>query len=93
MEYKKIYSPEELKELAEWFKQNLDKFPDTISINSGTHVKNVRHTASIFQEIAAKVGHKKMYGGHMRQFFTLREQIIKQWEQEAFEKEIDSIPV
>jgi hypothetical protein len=42
----------------------------------------VRHTASIFKDIAAKVGAKKFYGGHMRQFFTLREEIIKHWEKE-----------
>jgi hypothetical protein len=28
------------------------------------------------------VGAKKFYGGHMRQFFTLLEEIIKHWEKE-----------
>ena len=82
MEYKKIYDPEEIQELIEWFEKHQDKFPDSIYINSGTFVKDVRHTASIFKDIAAKVGAKKFYGGHMRQFFTLREEIIKHWEKE-----------
>ena len=93
MEYKKIYSPEEIQELIEWFKKHENEFPDSIYINSGTYVKDVRRTASIFHEIAAKVGKKKFYGAHIRQFFTLREEIIKHWQQEALEKDMESIPI
>ena len=90
MEYKKIYEPEEIQELIEWFNKHMDEFPDSIYINGGTFVKDVRKTASMFQEITAKVGAKKTYGGHIRQFFTMREEIIKHWEQQALEKESNS---
>ncbi|MBR4128384.1 MAG: hypothetical protein IKT92_02790 [Bacteroidaceae bacterium] len=93
MEYKKIYDPQELHELIEWFRVHHDELPESIHINNGVFVKDVRHTSSIFKDIVAKVGTKKMYGAHIRLFFTLREQIIAQWEKEKFEKEAESVPV
>jgi hypothetical protein len=93
MEYKKIYDPEEIQELIEWFKVNYDKLPESIYVNSGTFVKDVKFTTSHFHEIAAKVGMKKFYGSHIRLFFTMRERIIEQWEREAWEKEAGSVPV
>ena len=86
MEYKKVYDPEELKELINWFEVNHDKLPKSIYINSGAFVKDVPHLTSQFSQIVAKVGEKKAYGSHMRLFFTLRERIIEQWEQEAEEQ-------
>jgi hypothetical protein len=80
MEYKKVYSLEEIQELIEWFRVNHDKLPDSIYINDGTFVKDVRFTASHFHKIAASVGEKKSYGAHIRLFFLLRERIIEQWE-------------
>ena len=80
MEYKKVYSPEEIQELIEWFRVNHDKLPDSIYINDGTFVKDVRFTASHFHKIAASVGEKKSYGAHIRLFFLLRERIIELWE-------------
>jgi hypothetical protein len=93
MEYKKVYDPQELQELIKWFADHHDELPQSIYINSGTFVKDVRFTASHFHEIVAKVGEKKFYGSHMRLFFTLRERIIEQWEKEKFEREAESVPV
>ena len=93
MEYKKVYAPEELQELIKWFEDNHDKLPKSIYINSGTFVKDVPYTSSQFHKIVAKVGEKKAYGSHMRLFFTLRERIIEQWEQEKAEQEAEAVPV
>lgn len=82
MEYKKVYDPKEIQELIEWFEKHKDKLPESIYINKGTFVKDVRRTAAMFKDIAEKVGDKKSYGGHIRQFFILREEIIKHWEEE-----------
>ena len=83
MEYKKVYSPEEIQELIEWFRVNHDKLPDSIYINNGTFVKDVRFTTSHFHAIVAKVGEKKAYGSHIRLFFLIRERILELWEQEG----------
>ena len=87
MEYKKVYDPEELQELIKWFEVHHDKLPQSIHINSGLFVKDVPYTTSQFHKIVAKVGEKKAYGSHMRLFFTLRERIIEQWEQEKAKPE------
>lgn len=93
MEYKKIYAPEEIQELIEWFRVHHDQLPESIHINPGTFVKDVRFTSSNFRDIAAAVGDKWFYGAHIRLFFLLRERIIEQWEKEKWEREVDSIPV
>ncbi len=82
MEYKKVYSPEEINELIEWFRVNHDKLPDSIYINNGTFVKDVRFTTSHFHEIVASVGQKKSYGSHIRLFFLIRERVLELWEEE-----------
>lgn len=83
MEYKKVYDPAEIQELIEWFRINHDRLPDSIYINNGTFVKDVRFTTSHFHAIVAKVGEKKAYGSHIRLFFLIRERILELWEQEG----------
>lgn len=83
MEYKKVYDPAEIQELIEWFRVNHDRLPDSIYINNGTFVKDVRFTTSHFHAIVAKVGEKKAYGSHIRLFFLIRERILELWEQEG----------
>ena len=85
MEYKKVYDPAEIQELIEWFRVNHDRLPDSIYINNGTFVKDVRFTTSHFHAIVAKVGEKKAYGSHIRLFFLIRERILELWEQEGEE--------
>lgn len=83
MEYKKVYDPAEIQELIEWFRVNHDRLPDSIYINNGTFVKDVRFTTSHFHAIVAKVGEKKAYGSHIRLFFLIRERVLELWEQEG----------
>lgn len=85
MEYKKVYDPAEIQELIEWFRVNHDRLPDSIYINNGTFVKDVRFTTSHFHAIVAKVGEKKAYGSHIRLFFLIRERILELWKQEGEE--------
>lgn len=78
MEYKKLYDPGEVAELIEWFRQRLDRLPQSIRIEQGLFVPDLRRTVPLLIEFAEECSEKPTYSAQLRRFFEIRERLIEQ---------------
>jgi hypothetical protein len=77
MEYKTVYTKEEMKELAEWFEAHLDKLPKSFQMNDPTHFtdlpKSVHHIIAFL-----KLGKNDVtFSGQIYNWFILRDKLIE----------------
>ena len=79
MDYKKIYSKEELDTLISWFKEHMDELPQSIYVDKATYVKDLRYTVNLYFDIAKDLREIPCYGGQIRHLFLIREAIEREW--------------
>lgn len=78
MEYKKLYDPGEVAELLAWFRQRLDRLPESIRIEEGLYVPDLRRTVPLLIEFAEVCSENPTYSAQLRRFFEIRERLIEQ---------------
>lgn len=78
MEYKKLYDPGEVAELLAWFRQRLDRLPESIRIEQGLYVPDLRRTVPLLIEFAEVCSENPTYSAQLRRFFEIRERLIEQ---------------
>lgn len=78
MEYKKLYDPGEVAELIEWFRQRLDRLPQSVRIEQGLFVPDLRRTVPLLIEFAEECSENPTYSAQLRRFFEIRERLIEQ---------------
>ena len=80
MTFKKHYEIEDIQELVQWYEQHFNELPESLHINEGTYIKNMRVTIGSFIQYANRFALTTSFRGHLNQFFILRNEIIKYWE-------------
>lgn len=52
MEYKKLYTPEEVEEICQWFEQRRDQLPTTLQLDDATSMQNLPDTVEKYLAVA-----------------------------------------
>ena len=75
-EYKKLYTEEEIKELAQWFEARYDRLPASVRIDEATFIPDLRKTAPLLIDMMLYQQEKPAFMGEIHQIFRLRERLI-----------------
>ena len=70
MEYKKLYTEAEIKELAQWFEARY------VRIDEATFIPDLRKTAPLLIDMMLYQQEKPAFMGEIHQVFRLRERLI-----------------
>lgn len=87
MEYKKHYTTEELNEVKEWFKKHMEHLPKEIMMDKATHIKDLKHTVSLYYDILDKHKDNPTYAAQIHHIFMMRDAVKKVWEDEKLNYE------
>lgn len=73
MDYKKRYTPEEIKEVAEWFKNHKEQMPQSLDVDKATHIPNFPSTVNSYIDIAQAHMDNATYSGQIYLLFKMRD--------------------
>lgn len=76
MEYKKIYSPAELKELTDWFKERMDRLPASFRLDAATFIPDFPATVTTYIEIVDAHKENATYGAQIHMLFRMRDKLL-----------------
>lgn len=76
MEYKKIYAPEEIKELLDWFQARLADLPGSLRLDQATFIPDFPATARSFMAIAEQHRENATYGAQIYMLFRMRDKLL-----------------
>ena len=76
MEYKKIYSPEELAEVSDWVKKNLHRMPESLQLDASVFIPDLHKTMEIYLDIVDEHRENETYGAQIRHIFNMRDKLI-----------------
>ena len=76
MEYKKTYPKQDIKDLIEWFRKNMDSLPKSFVVDKGTTTDNLQEAILDHIEMATTNIENPTYGASIRRFFNLKEKLI-----------------
>ena len=65
MDYKSIFSKEELKELTDWFKERLDALPESLHVDDATFVRDLRQSVEYYLRLVELYHDKRTYSGQL----------------------------
>ena len=77
MDYKSIFSKEELKELTDWFKERQDKLPETLQADDATFVKDLRQTVDYYLRLVELYHDKRAFSGQLYLLERIRKKLIE----------------
>lgn len=78
MEYKKIYTTEELREVIRWFEQRKERLPQTLRLDKGTFIPDFPLTAGYYVAIARKHYANATYGAQIWTLFKMRDRLLEE---------------
>ena len=79
MEYKKIYTPEELDDLTQWITEKMPLMPESLQVDEATYIADLKTTAGYYLEIIELHRENRTYGGQIRLLFKVRERLQEIW--------------
>ena len=88
MEYKKLYTNEELDGLIAWFKEHMDELPESIYIDKATYVKDLKYTVTLYFDILNELREIPCYGSQIRHLFLMKEAVEREWAKEGKDEEV-----
>ena len=77
MDYKSIFSKEELKELTDWFNERKDKLPETLQVDDATFVKDLRQTVDYYLRLVELYHNKRAFSGQLYLLERIRKKLIE----------------
>lgn len=78
MEYKKIYTQEELDDIINWTRENFKRLPQSLRLDKGTYIPNLHSTMETYIEICEKHKLNPTYGAQIRHIFMMREKLLEE---------------
>lgn len=85
MEYKKLFTKEELKEIVEWFESHWDKLPESLYMDKATYLSDFKRTVRLYYDIAKEHGENPTYSGQIFQLFKMRDAVEREWQKPSEE--------
>lgn len=80
MEYKKLFTKEELKEIVEWFESHWDKLPESLYMDKATYLSDFKRTVRLYYDIAKEHSENPTYSGQIFQLFKMRDAVEREWQ-------------
>lgn len=77
MDYKSIFSKEELKELTDWFKERLDALPESLQVDDATFVNDLRQTVEYYLRLVELYHDKRTFSGQLYLLERIRKKLIE----------------
>ncbi len=75
MEYKKLYSQEEIQELLTWFKDNEAVLPQSVTLDEAQLIPDLRFTINQFGEMIKCNWKNPNFGAHIHLLFRIRDRV------------------
>lgn len=75
MEYKKVYTPEELTDVCEWFKAHEAELPKELDLRPGVHIRDVKEFVISMNEVISLHAENPTFGANIRMLFQLRDKL------------------
>ncbi len=75
MEYKKIYTQEEIDEITAWFETHKDELPEKLNVDKATHMPDFRRTVQNYIDIAREHRDNATYSGQIYFLFRMRDAV------------------
>lgn len=72
MEYKKLYSLEEVEQVKAWFRERWEKLPDDLHLDQATYMADLRHTLTLYFEIADTLRENPTYSPQVYLLFKVQ---------------------
>ena len=76
MDYKSIFSKEELNELTDWFKERLDALPESLQVDDATFVRDLRQTVEYYLRLVELYHDKRTFSGQLYLLERIRKKLI-----------------
>ena len=77
MEYKKVYTPEELREIKTWYLEHMEELPTSLELNAATKIKNLKKTINAYFEMLDMHNENPTYGAQILHLFKIREKLFE----------------
>lgn len=77
MEYKPVYTQEEVAQLLAWFEENAGRLPESMSMGVEINIPDVRRTVDAYCRMARVHGEDRAFSGQIYTLMRIREEIIK----------------
>ena len=77
MDYKSIFSKEELNELTDWFNERKDKLPETLQVDDAIFVKDLRQTVDYYLRLVELYHDKRAFSGQLYLLERIRKKLIE----------------
>ena len=77
MEYKAVYTQEEVAELLEWFEQHSDHLPESMALGVEMNIPDVRKTVEAYIRMARVHGEDRSFSGPIYTLMRIRAEIEK----------------
>lgn len=75
MDYKKIYTPDELRDVCEWMASHIPGFPESLQLDDATFIPDLHQTVEQLILLAKKHYNSPTYGGQLLLLFRIREKM------------------
>lgn len=82
MEYKKLYSKEEISEVIQWFKNHYEQLPESIYLDKAAYIPDLKRTVRLYCELVVENMNNPTYSGQIRHIFLMREAIEELWKKQ-----------
>ncbi len=73
--YKRIYTPDESKEIRQWYDRHTAELPQTLELNAATRYNNLPKTVATYFEIYSMHGDNPTFSGQMHQLYLIRQRL------------------
>lgn len=77
MEFKKVYTAEELQELSAWYEEHLDSLPASFEYDDAIQFTDLHETVKAFLSFMDKGKENSTFGGFFYMFFRLKEKLME----------------
>ena len=76
MDYKSIFSKEELNELTDWFNERKDRLPEKLQVDDAPFVKYLRQTVDYYLRLVELYHYKRAFSGQLYLLERIRKKLI-----------------
>lgn len=77
MEYKKVYTDEEIDELVSWFKGHMDQLPQSLNMGKGIVVPDLKHTVQLYINIVQRNKSNPVFAAQIYHLFNMRDAVLQ----------------
>lgn len=77
MEYKKIFTADEMRTLAGWFQRHAAELPATLQLDEATLYMDLKFTVEGFFNVFNQHGDKPSFSGEIYQLFLIKKKLVE----------------